>query len=165
MKRRGTRLARPAGLITTALLFLATALPQAAAYPYGLEYYNYFIGGVAGARRAGMETTYWWTVLAPRDLAGLDRLLPARAALRFFPMDPDMHQLYQEEGFLRRDIICTDGPDFDYVLVLSRPYWNYGPIFRDFLHISQRKLVSLQYRQLDGVPLWVLYKKPALPKP
>lgn len=148
------------GTITAFLLALGITLPLFRIYPYGLEYYNELIGGVSGARRLGMETTYWWTVLKPSDLARVNKILPEGVSLRFFPMDPDLWKLYQEMGLLRKDIRVSTGTDFDYILILSRPYWNYAGIFR-FLNIPQPKLKPLAYEMLDEVPLWVLYQAPA----
>jgi len=147
------------GTITALLLALGITLPLVRVYPYGLEYYNELIGGISGARKRGMETTYWWTVLKPSDLARVNKILPEGASLRFFPMDPDLWNLYQELGLLRQEIRVSSGNDFDYILILSRPYWNYAGIFR-FLNIPQPQLKPLAYQMLDEVPLWALYQAP-----
>ena len=148
--------------VFTALVAAALALgivsPLIGAYPYGLEYYNELIGGVKGARERGMETTYWWTVVNESALQHLNQIIPAQAALRFFPMDPDLWNLYRRLGLLRNDLRVTEGMDFDYLLVLSRPYWNYGPIFR-YLGIPQPQLKPVDSLVVDGVPFWVLYQR------
>ena len=146
-------------MLVAMLLLLGAAAPLIKVYPYGLEYYNELIGGIQGARTRGMETTHLWTVLNEQDLAKLNKALPQNCRLRFFPMDPGLWELYQELGLLRPDIKIAKGRDFDYILILSRPYWNYGGTFR-FIGISQRNLESVKYKMIDGVPLWVLYRAP-----
>ena len=144
--------------LVAAALALGIVSPLLGAYPYGLEYYNELIGGVKGARERGLETTYWWTVVNESTLADLNRRLPAQAALRFFPMDADMWNLYRRLGLLRQDFRMTEGTDFDYLLVLSRPYWNYGPIFR-YVGVPQARLQPVDSLVVDGVPFWVLYQR------
>lgn len=149
--------------VTAALLLGGAALPLARIHPFGLEYYNAFVGGISGARAAGLETTYWWTVLTEEHLAWVNGLVPARARLRFVPMDPDLHELYQDLGLLRRDIQVVEEGDFDYALVLSRPYWNYPRLFM-LLGVPRRGLEVAGSLVRDGVPFWVLYRrKPVAP--
>ncbi len=149
---------RAVGLALAGVLMLLAALPLVRAYPYGLEYYNRFVGGVRGARKAGLETTYWWTAVNEEHLARINQLLPFQSKLRFFPMDANLHELYQSLGLLRKDIIVTEGNDFDYVLILSRPFWNYARIFQ-LLALQQPRLIVVDSLVRDSVPFWVLYRR------
>lgn len=152
--------AQAAKAAAAGVLLILAALPLARVYPFGLEYYNGLVGGIRGARAAGLETTYWWTVLTEEHLARINTLLPAGARLRFVPMDPDLHELYQALGMLRRDIQVVESGDFDYALVLSRPAWNHPKLFMA-LGVPQRVLEPVASLVRSEVPFWVLYKKKA----
>jgi energy-converting hydrogenase Eha subunit C len=144
--------------LPVALLVILAPLPLARIYPYGLEYYNRLVGGVRGAHAAGLETTYWWTVLTEEHLARINQLLPRDARLRFVPMDPDLHELYRELGLLRADIRVVEGGEFDYALVLSRPSWKFPRLFA-MLGVSPERLRVAGSLTRDGVPFWVLYRR------
>jgi hypothetical protein len=113
---------------------------------------------VKGAREAGMETTYWWTALNTEALNTINKFLPRDATLGFYPMSPDMWQLYGELGFLRKDITVTDGEDAQYVFILSRPYSDLAGsyIFAGAKPAHPRVIAS---HKIDDVALWVLYKR------
>ena len=149
---------RWAGALAGLILAAGVCLPLIRVYPFGLEYYNELIGGVSGAREAGMETTYWWTVLNEDSMASVSKELPANATIRFYPMRDTLWKLYQELGFLRTDIMVTEGYDFNYILILSRPYWD-SPGFYRTLKVTPSQLTILDSQKLDGVPLWIFYKR------
>jgi hypothetical protein len=151
---------RAVALGLAGLVAVGAALPLLSIYPFGLEYYNLAIGGVDGARARGMETTYWWTVVNREALLRIDRALPRGSRLRFFPADPELPRLYRELGLIRDDIRLTGAPDFDHVVVLSRPYWDYPPLFTA-LRVARTGLVPVESVDVDGVPLWVLYRRQA----
>ena len=149
---------RSAAAIVAAVVFIGSASPLMGIYPYGLEYYNGLIGGVDGARETGMETSYWWTALNGSSLKKIDKTLPPNASLRFAPMDRYMWKLYIEEGMLGKDREISSGTDFDYILVLSRPYWNYENLFR-YIGVPHRMLAPVDSLIVDGVPFWILYRR------
>jgi 4-amino-4-deoxy-L-arabinose transferase-like glycosyltransferase len=135
----------------------AVAAPLMNVYPFGLEYYNELIGGVQGARERGMETAYWWTVLNGDAFKEINGVLPRGAALGFHPMNQYQPELYVELGLLRKDIIVKDSQDAEYVVILSRPYWDFaGNYSRAGINPIRPRIVA--HRDLDGVPLWVLYR-------
>ena len=142
------------------LVVLGAASPLLAVYPYGLEYYNLAIGGVDGARARGMETTYWWTVVNVAALRTIDQQLPSGARLRFFPADPELPQLYRQLGLIRADVHLTGAADFDHVVVLSRPHWDYPPLFTA-LSVPRTELAPIANVNVDGVPFWILYDRRA----
>jgi len=54
------RFRRKAFAAALLLVFLVSQFfPALFMFPYGLSYYNGFVGGLAGAQRLGFETTYW----------------------------------------------------------------------------------------------------------
>jgi len=146
-----------AGLVVA--LTMLSAYPLARVYPFGLEYYNELIGGVAGARRHGMETTYWWTAVNPEALARINQALPPGSSLVCWPVRAKICEFDQEMGWLRKDLRISDQTDFDHLLMLSRPYAEFEPFFASMgMRRSELEIVAQQ--DLDGVPLWVLYKNP-----
>jgi len=151
--------ARLLAAVLTGLLAVSLVIPLIRIYPYGLEYYNALIGGVKGARERGMVTTYWWTVVTEDTLAEINQILPPRAALRFYPMDPELWSLYRELGLLRADLRVTEESDFDYLLMLSRPYWNCPRNFQR-LGVPIYRLNPIASLAVEEVPFWVLYQQP-----
>jgi len=145
---------------TLALLILAVILSVVFLknYPFGLEYYNGLIGGAKGARARGMETTYWWTVVNEDALSEINAKLPADSLLLCWPTRARICEFYQELGLLKKEVKITYQTDFDYLLMLSRPYWDYQPFF-DSIGVDRRELTVEAESTLDGVPLWVLYKR------
>lgn len=144
-----------AGLLSAALLSCLMSI-----YPYGMEYYNRLIGGVKGARARGMETTYWGTVMNEDTIKELNQLLPKNAVIRFDRISSGVPLLYQEMGWLRSDLRLTKGTDFDYVLILSRPYWNSPRIFSR-LGVPVSELVPVKALVVDEVPFYILYRRKA----
>jgi hypothetical protein len=157
--RPGILRRRAVALGLAGLVAVGAALPLLAIYPFGLEYYNLAIGGVDGARARGMETTYWWTVVNTEALQRIERVLPHGARLRFFPADPELPALYRELDLIRADIRLTGAADFDHVVVLSRPCWDYPPLLTA-LRIPD--LVPVEAVEVDGVPFWILYRRQAV---
>jgi hypothetical protein len=150
------------GRLAQALVVIALGFgviyPLIKIYPYGLEYYNELVKGPAGARRRGLETTYWWTVVNDDALARIDRALPPGASLLCWPAPAKIGEFYEEIGLLRKDVRITYEKNFDYLLVLSRPTDNFQPTFA-YLHVAPAQLKAIASDELDGVPLWVLYKR------
>ena len=136
-------------------------VPLLAIYPFGLEYYNLAIGGVDGARARGMETTYWWTVVNTEALQTIDRAVPTGGRLKFFPADPELPRLYRELDLIRTDVRLTQAADFDHVVLLSRPYWDYPRLFTA-LGVARSDLAPIASTEVDGVPFWVLYRRQAI---
>jgi 4-amino-4-deoxy-L-arabinose transferase-like glycosyltransferase len=148
-----------AGSVAAAALVALLVMPLVKIYPFGLEYYNGLIGGVKGAREHGMETAYWWTSLNEDALKNLNAALPENATLRFAPTNRELLMLYSELGLLRPDVKITNGTDFDYALILSRPEWKFRLNFFLKRQAPGAKLTGVMDRELDSVPLWVLYKR------
>lgn len=153
-KKRGAA----AKYITATILIGCMIVPFARIYPYGEEYYNSLIGGVGGARKHGMETTYWWTALNEKALDRVNKTVPQNASIRFIFISPPLYELYKELGLLRPDIRVVEDSSFDYAVVLSRPYWDFKGIYM-YLGANLDQLERVDGVDIAGVPLWVLYKK------
>jgi 4-amino-4-deoxy-L-arabinose transferase-like glycosyltransferase len=145
------------GIAFAVLLAAAISRPLLKVYPFGLEYYNELIGGVKGARKHGMETTYWWTVFNKDAFDAVNKKLPGSATLGFFPANAHMTGLYRELGLLREDIIVKDCTEAQFVVILSRPYWDFAGNY-SYAGINPVRPEIVASAELDGVPLWVLYR-------
>jgi hypothetical protein len=137
-------------------LAVITAIPLLKVYPFGLEYYNQFIGGVAGANKHGMETTYWWDAVNEYAVKKISKQIPPGASLLCWPSAAKMCEFYQEQGWLSKEVKITYSTDFDYLLLLSRPCPDFEPFFTVH-NIPHSDLETIDSKALDGVPLWTLY--------
>ena len=54
-------------------------------HPYELAYYNALIGGPAGAKAAGMESTYFWDTASADVLEWMNANLPRNSTVLIFP--------------------------------------------------------------------------------
>ena len=106
-----------------AVCIASAAAETIAIHPYELEYYNVLIGGPAGAKAAGMETTYYWDAATAEVLDWMNDHLPARTTVLIFP-PPDVRTFdwLQRHGRLRRDLrfLNLDPPaTFDRLALLN----------------------------------------------
>jgi hypothetical protein len=121
-------------------------------HPFQLSYYNRLVGGIRGAYRRGLETTYFMEAITPAFLQTLNARLPKDAAVnasfaRF------MFEFYQKEGRLRRDLRFSGSGPFDFYIVLNR---------RSALSPQERELMGSAARPAEsvrvaGVPLVALF--------
>jgi MFS family permease len=121
-------------------------------HPFQLSYYNRLVGGIRGAYRRGLETTYFMEALTPGFLQTLNEKLPKNAAVNA-SFASFMFEFYQKEGRLRRDLRFSASGPFDFYLVLNR---------RSALSPQERKLMGSAARPAEsvsvaGVPLVALF--------
>jgi 4-amino-4-deoxy-L-arabinose transferase-like glycosyltransferase len=133
------RLAAPAGVLAALLFFLPQTLSLVRLYPHLLSYYSETVGGLPGATRMGLETTYWCETYAsaipflnenagPGDMVWVD------------PWSHNVMIYYQVHGLLRDDIQIAFPP-------FSPPsfFSEYGP--QTFADPEQSNWIVVQYRQ------------------
>lgn len=96
------------GPVLAALLLLPGLLGILHLHPFELSYYNELIGGLSGAQRLGMETTYFASTYG-YFLPWLDRL-PAGSRLWVMPNSWDVIYYYQRHGLLRADLVLLRPP-------------------------------------------------------
>lgn len=133
------------------VVFSLPAINIIAIHPYELSYYNILVGGIKGANKLGLETTYLQEVITPSFLESLNRELPQNARLNA-SFSNFMMEIYQKNGMLRKDIKIVDSINFDFYMLLNRQ----GQ-FNDF----ERWLVThtpYMVVQIHSVPLIFLYK-------
>jgi 4-amino-4-deoxy-L-arabinose transferase-like glycosyltransferase len=88
------------------LLMLPTGVTIARLHPYELSYYSEAVGGLQGATRIGLETTFWCETY--RDaLPFLNTSAEQGASV--WVENPYVLRLYQQVGLLRPDLVATGG--------------------------------------------------------
>ncbi|MBL7224287.1 MAG: glycosyltransferase family 39 protein, partial [Candidatus Brocadiae bacterium] len=73
-------------LFITAAFFLSQAAATGWVHPCELSYHNALVGGLWGARRIGLEPTYWHDVVNERLFAWLNQHCGVDDAIAFFPV-------------------------------------------------------------------------------
>ena len=116
---------RPAltGGLLVGLVAAAGVAQVALIHPYHLSFYGEAAGGLGGARRLGLETTYWWDAATDEFFDLLNDDLPPNAAVFVIPGRPTL-AYWQEHGRLRSDIRFVSRPeefnDIAFLILLCR---------------------------------------------
>ncbi len=135
------------------LLFAFLILPPVYTYysihPFYLAYYNPIAGGVSGAKKLGMETTYWCDALTLEFVKQVDEIIPEEKTLKPASMSFSVIEYYRERGLLHADIADPG----DYYLVQFRQ----GMFSRMEWYLTRYKKPLASVR-VDGVPLFALYE-------
>ena len=94
------------GVVTAGLAIGASAVSVWNARPAPLSYYSELIGGLRGAQKIGLESTYWWECVSPRFLEEMNRTLPPGAivGLSSHGNIQEVFEHYQKWGSLRSDV-------------------------------------------------------------
>jgi hypothetical protein len=147
-------------------------------YPHYLSYYSEGVGGVVGANRLGLETTYWCETYK-LALPILNKEAKPHDRVWVDPWSQDVLHYYQSQGMLRRDLVILTPDDFGSgTLLLSNGKIAHGypaAIANWFLFEHRQTtlgsdvndssiLVMLNSQPkvyeyaFDGVPIFTLYK-------
>ncbi len=168
----------PAAVTVLALLaFLPQLITMARLYPHLLSYYGEGVGGLKGATKMGLETTYWCETYA----SALDSINAQAEPGDKIWADPWSHDVliyYQTQGLLREDLVVTSPYPTQTLLYNGAPNPKSVPMVQsDWFIFEHRqttlgvegednnilKLLSKQQKvdeiTFDGVPLMTLYKK------
>lgn len=138
-------------LVLALVLLLPTAWEMYDSHPNQLMYYNSLVGGVKGAYRLGLETTYLGEAFNQEFFEFLNRSLPPGAVLNASFATPTFWNI-QRQGLLRKDIQFSV-LDFEYYILLCRRGYLLG--FDHWL-FENRQPVST--REFKGVPLIQIYR-------
>ncbi len=148
--------ARGRALVST-LAFVPVAVQLAWVHPFELAYYGEAVGGVRGAHRLGLETTYWMDAYTGPVLDWMNRELPHGARVNVLGNERAL-ELQQAYGGIRRDIDWVPREQADWALVQMR---------QGFMSPETLELVAKArpvYRlELQGVPLVAIYR--VVPEP
>ena len=123
-------------LFVTAAFFVTQAGAVWWIHPCELSYYNALVGGLWGADKLGMETTYWHDVVNRDLFRWLNRRCPARATVAFYPVGetvifppvrgqhvPNYYDTFYLNEPQRRGLIAVrfeHAPRYDFVVINAR---------------------------------------------
>jgi hypothetical protein len=153
--------------LTTIIVMAAVGLSARSMWNFWrapLSYYSEEIGGLRGAQKLGLESTYWWECVTPKFLDELNRVLPPSAVVGLSSHGniQDVFERYQKWGTLRSDVKVlsldkyysprTDsirGERPTHFLILNRE----GMLFRRDWKINERFLRMLEGDALATVEM------------
>lgn len=164
-------------VILTALAFIPQLVTMIGLYPHYLSYYGESVGGLAGATRMGLETTYWCETF---NLAFpyINEHAQPKDRIWSDPWSHDVLIYYQTQGYLRDDLIIlapftvpsilgSDAPsplampmtsaDW-YIFQHRQSTMGYEGENNSMLKTLKKKEIVYEY-SFDGVPIFTLYKK------
>ncbi len=153
--RLGMELTHRKTLVSATLILLIFTLPvldQINCHPFQLSYYSRLVGGIDGAYRRGLETTYFLEALNPKFLTLLNKTLPENASITA-SFANFMLSFYQRENRLRQDIKITQGAPFDFYLLVNRRSV-LGPRERTLMNAGVRPFASVR---VDDTTLVAVY--------
>ena len=165
-------------VVLGALTFAPQMVTMFRLYPHLLSYYGEGVGGLAGATRLGLETTYWCESYRlalpiineqaqPGDLVWSD------------PWSHDVLVYYQTQGYLREDVEIIAPEQVASILGTDAPAPVTAPMQSADWFLFQHRQTTLgsegesntilrtlankekvyEY-EFDGVPIFTLYKQP-----
>lgn len=137
--------------ILMALLIVPSLFSYLNIHPYYLAYYNEMAGGIAGAQRKGMETTYWCDAFTRDFVEKLNDRIRPNGRLMAFSMPLELLEYYKQRGWLREDI-QIDPTQPEYVLLHFRQ-----GMFRPQVEWKIFYYSPIDRIELDDVPLVGLY--------
>jgi hypothetical protein len=124
---RRRRQARMLGGVLVLCLVGAIAL----VHPYYLSYYNALVGGLWGAEKLGLETTYWHDVVDRPLMEWLNKHCPVGSRIAFYPVGEfvvssapqplDMYEMfYLSQQKSLRAVRLEKGTRYDYLVLNAR---------------------------------------------
>ncbi|RPJ19132.1 MAG: hypothetical protein EHM33_30770, partial [Chloroflexi bacterium] len=135
------RWAVPVTVLAVLLAFLPQSISLVRLYPHLLSYYSETVGGIPGAARLGLETTYWCETYAAA-LPYLNEHAQPGDMIWVDPLSQNVMVYYQVHGRLRSDVKIAYSP---YAPTWPFVYSEYGPP-TPATH-STSDFIVLQYRQ------------------
>lgn len=149
------------GLLTGALIAAVlgpAAQATADAHPHGSAYWNELVGGVPGAADADLMRQFWGG--STRDgLDEVNRRAPQGALVYFHDAAWGAFQMYQREGWLRRDLRYTaDALDASQLGIIHHAK-DLDDYELDMMRNYHSRLPILQ-SSIEGVPIVSVYQRP-----
>lgn len=152
---------RRAGRVTLAVLMVGQGFGTASMHPFGLSYYNMLAGGLAGADRLGLETTYWGDAVDRVLLDELTRRVKPGEVVALAPtLYPGQGVATTTAPLVRRDVVIQDegaAVEADWLLISRRRAY-LPPAVLARLASGRGERVATRARQ--GVNLSELWKFP-----
>jgi 4-amino-4-deoxy-L-arabinose transferase-like glycosyltransferase len=164
-------------LLLIVLAFVPQLITMAKLYPHLLSYYGESVGGLKGATRMGLETTYWCETYS-LAFSIINEQAEPNDRIWADPWSHDVLIYYQTQGLLRDDLVILAPVDVPSVLGPDAPSPKFFPMANAHWFISQHRQSTLGYEgednsifrllkkkeivyeySFDGVPIFTLYKK------
>jgi hypothetical protein len=135
---------------------LLLAVTVVRVHPHELSYYNPLIGGIQGAEKLGMETTYYFDALGDSSLRALQEHVKPGETLAMSPFWPLLLNSYRDHGRLPMDFkIVRAGESADWLLLNRRRH-----AIDDRLYLDLKAVHEVRY---DDVSLLKLVKRSDVP--
>lgn len=141
-EKGGRFLAAAAGVLVVLMVFLPQVVGAASLYPHLLSYYSGTLGGLPGAVRIGLETTYWCETY-PESFDYLNQNAGPGEVVWADPWSHDVLVYYQQLGWLRDDFKIAVPP---YASSLLDPF---APLVE--MGYKESDYIVLHYRQTSTV--------------
>jgi len=165
------------GIVVLAMLaFVPQLVTMAGLYPHYLSYYGEGVGGLTGATRMGLETTYWCETFS-LAFPYINEHAQPKDRIWSDPWSHDVLIYYQTQGYLRDDLIILApvtvpsilGPDAPapvalpmtsadwYIVQHRQSTMGYEGEDNSMFKILKKQEIVYEY-SFDGVPIFTLYK-------
>ena len=157
LEGRVPRLAPHATAMALGTLMLPAAIDTAHSHPFGLSFYSYPAGGVAGGADLGLIRQFWGFTTGG-VVPFLNAHAPEGGRVWICDTIPTAFSMLQRDGRLRRDIqIAWDLQSADYAIVQHEQHFNIVDfqIWEAYGHVDP--VYVLTY---DGVPIVSVYENP-----
>jgi hypothetical protein len=93
----------------TIIIFAITLFNMFWYAPQWLSFYNFTVGGLAGAVKIGMEATYYWDGFDDEVIEWLNKNTNKDELILFSKFSPDTFSIYREDGVLKPQFyVMTD---------------------------------------------------------
>lgn len=157
LDQRAPRLAPHATAMALSTLMLPAAIDTAHSHPFGLSFYSYPAGGVAGGADLGMIRQFWGFTTGG-VVPFLNEHTPERGRVWICDTIPTAFHMLQRDGRLRRDIqIAWDLSSADYAIVHHEEHFN----IVDFqIWEAYGRVDPVFVLTYDGVPIVSVYENP-----
>ena len=133
-------------------MVIPAAISLVTIHPYELCYYNSLAGGIPGANRLGMETTYWWDPFNEKACRLINETVPDSAGV--FTNSNWHYTFLQTTGADQTQPEIPQGK-FSYILQYCRQ-----GIFSDQDWVLYRRGSPRMEIKIEGVRLLALFKTP-----
>ena len=154
-------LAIPVSIFLAACLFIPQVVTMTGLYPHLLSYYSEGVGGLPGATRMKLETTYWCESYAAA-LPYINAHAKSGDRIWVEPWSYDVLIYYQMHGQLRKDVSILNNDPAQSIFGPGAPQPIYGEYFiADWIILEYRQT---QFDQMGGsVPFLPDYLKKLAP--
>jgi 4-amino-4-deoxy-L-arabinose transferase-like glycosyltransferase len=102
-RMKSPKLIVPASIVFAVVMLLPQSVTMASLYPHLLSYYSEGVGGLPGATKLGLETTYWCETYAAA-LPYINEHAKPGDRIWVSPWSHDVLIYYQMHGLLRSDV-------------------------------------------------------------